>query len=315
VLSHYFPASRRPLTTDYLASLADVHNGVGKVHGIKVGAIAASKMIASRRNDGRDAIVAQPGKPPLDPGEWRPTAPAFAPMLTPWLGFVDPVVLPSPTAVPLGGPPALDSATYAADFSEVRDFGGTVSQRSAEQTATALFWVPNVIRQYHSAMRDQVTDRGLDIVDTARTFAVLDASIADAAIACWRAKYDANFWRPETAIALAETDGNPATDVVAAWTPLIPNPPYPDYTSGHACITGATSGTLEDLFGTTVSPAFDVPSLAATPNRQFTDTTALDAETMNARVWLGIHFRTAMNDGNALGHAVYAVANHFQPND
>ena len=103
-------------------------------------------------------------------------------------------------------------------------------------------------------MRDQVTDRGLDIVDTARTFAVLDASIADAAIACWRAKYDFNFWRPDTAIALADTDGNPATDVVAGWTPLIPNPPYPDYTSGHACVTGATTGTLENLFGTTTQP-------------------------------------------------------------
>ena len=304
VLSHYFPASRQALTDDYLSSLADVDNGVGKVHGIKVGEIAAIRMIAARRDDGRDATVPQPGGSPLDPGEWRPTAPAFAPMLTPWLGFVDPVVLSSPTAVPLGGPPALDSATYAADFAEVRDFGGTVSQRSLEQTATALFWVPNVIRQYHIAMRDQVTGRGLDIVDTARTFAVLDASIADAAVACWRAKYEHNFWRPDTAIALADTDGNPATDVVAGWTPLIPDPPYPDYTSGHACITGATTGTLENLFGTTISPAFDVPSLAATPSRQFTDTTALDAETMNARIWLGIHFRTAMTDGNALGHAV-----------
>jgi hypothetical protein len=317
VLSHYFPASRQALIADYRASLADIRTGVGKIHGIKVGAIAANRMILTRSNDGRDANVPQPGGPPLDPGEWRPTAPAFAPMLTPWLGFVTPVVLPSPTAITLDGPPALDSDTYAADFAEVRDFGGTVSQRSSEQTATALFWVPNAVRQYHVAMRDQVTDRGLDIVDTARTFAVLDASIADAAIACWRAKYDHNFWRPDTAIALADTDGNPATHVVPSWTPLIPNPPYPDYTSGHACITGATTGTLEQLFDTPLSPAFDVPSLAATPNRQFVSTNALDDETMNARIWLGIHFRAAMIDGNALGHAVadFAVTNHFHSID
>jgi hypothetical protein len=153
-------------------------------------------------------------------------------------------------------------------------------------------------------MRDQVTDRQLDIVDTARTFAVLDASTADAAIACWRAKYDFNFWRPDTAIAFADTDNNPATQVVPGWTPLIPNPPYPDYTSGHACVTGAATGTLKNLFDSPLSPAFDVPSLAATPNRQFSSTAGLDTETMNARIWLGIHFRTAMTYGNALGHAV-----------
>jgi hypothetical protein len=316
VLSHYYPASRQALTADYKASLADIDNGVGKVHGIKVGAIAALKMILSRRNDGRDANVPQPGGPPLDAGEWRPTAPAFAPMLTPWLGFVTPVVLPSPTAIPMDGPPTLDSATYAAEFAEVRDFGGTVSMRSAEQTATALFWVPNAVRQYHIAMRDQVTERGLDIVDAARTLAVLDVSIADAAIACWRAKYDDKFWRPDTAIALADTDGNPATNVVVGWTPLIPNPPYPDYTSGHACITGATTGTLEHLFGSALNPAFDVPSLAATPSRRYTSTTSLDEETKNARIWLGIHFRTAMTDGNALGHAVAdTVAAAFHATD
>jgi hypothetical protein len=315
VLRHFFPNSAAALAADYAAELSDIPNGVGKVHGIRVGEAAAAELISRRADDGRGADVPQPGGAPFDPGEWRPTAPAFAPMLTPWLGFVDPLILPSPTAIPLSGPPAVDSAAYATEFAEVRDFGGTVSFRSPEQTATAMFWIPNAVRQYHIAMRDQVADRGLDIVDTARAFAMLDASIADAAVACWRAKYDENFWRPDTAIALADTDGNPATDVVAGWTPLVPNPPYPDYTSGHACISGATTGTLEHLFGTTLNPAFDVPSLANTPDRQYTSTTALDQETMNARVWLGIHFRTAMTDGNALGHAIadHAATNHFQP--
>jgi hypothetical protein len=209
----------------------------------------------------------------------------------------------------------LTSARYAAEFAEVRDYGGSDSLRSPEQTATARFWNANPLRQYQIAMRDQVTDRGLDIVDSARAFAMLDASIADAQIACWRAKYDFNFWRPLTAIALADTDGNPATDAVAGWNPLIPNPPYPDYTSGHACVTGATTGTLEHLFATPLNPAFDVPSLADTPNRPYTSTTALDQETMSARIWLGVHFRAAMTDGNTLGHAVadHAAANYFQP--
>ena len=315
VLKHLFPASTAALTSDYEAALAAVPNGVGKVHGIRVGEATAAELISRRAGDGRGADVPQPGGAPLEPGEWRPTPPAFAPMLVPWLGFVTPLLLPSQTAIPLAGPPALDSALYAEELAEVRDFGGTVSMRSAEQTATALFWNANVVSQYHVAMRDQVTDRGLDIVDSARAFAMMDSTLADTAISCWRAKYDFNFWRPITAIALADTDGNDATQVVPGWTPLVPNPPYPDYTSGHACVTGAVTGTLNNLFGTQLSPAFDVPSLATTPDRQYTSTAALDSETMNARIWLGIHFRTAMTDANALGHAVasFAADNYFQP--
>jgi hypothetical protein len=320
VLRHFFPNSAGNLADDYATALSDIPEGVGRVHGIRVGEDAAAALIALRTGDGRDdATVPQPGGAPVDPGEWVPTPPAFAPMLGPWLGFVDPLLLSSPTAIPLAGPPALTSPAYTADFAEVRDYGRSDphSARTADQTATALFWSANAVRQYHVAMRDQVTDRNLDIVETARAFALLDSSTADALTACWRAKYDFNFWRPVTAIALADTDGNTATDVVAGWTPLIPTPPYPDYTSGHACITGATTGTLEHLFGTSLSPAFDVPSLATTPNRQYSSLSVLDAETMNARIWLGIHFRTAMTDGNALGHAVadHAAAHYFQPTD
>jgi hypothetical protein len=197
----------------------------------------------------------------------------------------------------------------------VRDLGGTNSSRSPDQTATALFWSANVVSQYHAAMRDQVGRRNLDIVDAARAFALLDSSLADAQVACWRAKYDVNFWRPVTAIELAATDGNDETEAVAGWTSLVPTPPYSDYLSGHACMTGAITGSLQHLFGTTLDPAFAVPSLAATPQREYTTTTSLDTETMNARIWLGLHFRTAMIDGNALGHAVADVAatNHFQP--
>ena len=147
--------------------------------------------------------------------------------------------------------------------------------RTAEQTATALFWNANAVAQYQAALRDQVTRRQLDIVDSARAFALLNASTADALIACWRAKYDDAYWRPITAIQLADTDGNDATEPDPAWTPLTATPPYPDYTSGHACITGATSGTVGTLFGPD-SIDLTVPSLAATPARHFATTDALD---------------------------------------
>ena len=319
VLSHYFPNSAAALTADYEAALAEIPNGVGKVHGIRVGEDAAGALITRRADDSINAPVPQPQNEPFDPGEWRPTPPTMTPMVGPWLGFVDPLLLPSPTHIPLAGPPALDSVEYAAEFAEVRDYGGAVSERTPEQTATALFHTVAPRIQHLEAIRDQIADRDLDIVDSARALAVFNSSLADVSIACWRAKYDFKFWRPVTAIALADTDGNPATEVVLGWAPLRNTPPYPDYVSGHACFTGAVSGSLDNLFGAgPLSPAYTMPSLVdGVPDRSYTSTDALDTETMNARIWNGFHFRSAMSDGNALGHAVadYAVANYFQPTE
>ncbi len=147
---------------------------------------------------------------------------------------------------------------------------------------------------------------------------MFDASLADSAIACWRAKYDFEFWRPVTAIALADTDPNPATEVVPGWAPLRPTPPYPDYPSGHACFTGSVSGSLDNLFGAGPldRPYTMLSNIAGVPDRSYATTDALDAETMNARIWNGFHYRTAMTDGNALGHAVAdTVADTFRATD
>ena len=194
----------------------------------------------------------------------------------------------------------------------------TVSLRTPEQTATALFHTVAPRFQHLEAIRDQITGRDLDIVDAAHALAVFDASLADAAISCWRNKYDFNFWRPVTAIALADTDNNPATDVVAGWTPLRPTPPYPDYPSGHACFTGSVSGSLDNLFGPgpLERPYLMKSYVDGVPDRRTPTTDALDTETMNARIWNGFHFPTAMTDGNALGHTVAdTVASTFHATD
>ena len=324
VLVHYFPNSAAALTASYEASLAGVPEGVGKVHGIRVGEDAAAALIARHPENGIGAMLPPPFDEPLEAGEWRPTPPANLPMAAAWLGFMQPLVLDSPTAIPLAGPPALDSAQYAAEFAEVRDYGAAESvgdfilQRSPEQTATALFHTISPRFQHLEAIRDQITGRGLEIVDAAHALAQFDASLADVAVACWRAKYDYVFWRPVTAIALADTDNNPATDVVPGWAPLRPTPPYPDYISGHACFVGSVSGSLDNLFGPgpLERPYLMKSYVAGVPDRSYPSTDALDTETMNARIWNGFHFRTAMTDGNALGHAVAdTVANHLHPTD
>jgi len=313
VLSHYFPASEANLAADYAASLAGIPSGVGMVHGQRVGEAAAGEIIRLRQDDGRGASVAL--NVAVAPGVWRPTPDAFAPMAVPWLGFVEPLLLDSPTQIPLPGPDALTTDAYERDFMEAKAFGASVgSSRSAAQTGTALFWNANAVLQYQAALRDQVTRRGLDIVESSRAFVLLNSATADALIACWRAKYDDAYWRPITAIRLADTDGNAATEPDANWTPLVPTPPYPEYPSGHACITGAMSNTVAYLFGPDAID-LNVSSSVTGKSRHYATAASLDEETMNARIWLGIHFRKGMTDGNRLGHDVsnYGVTHFFQP--
>jgi len=315
VLSHYFPASAGSLAEDYSASLADVTDRAGLAQGKRVGEAAADAIIRLRQDDGRNAPIVLDVDPA--PGVWRPTPDAFAPMLAPWLGFVEPLALKSPTQIRLPGPDALDTDSYTRDFAEVKAYGAKEgSSRDTAQTQTALFWNANSVLQYQVALRDQMARRGLDILAGSRAFAMLNTAAADALIACWRAKYDYAYWRPITAIRMADTDGNDATEPDPAWTPLVPNPPYPDYTSGHACITGAASHTFSHLFGAD-SLDLDISSSVTSTSRHYDTAAALDEETMNARIWLGLHFRKAMTDGNRLGHQVSAwtIRHHFEPTD
>ena len=239
-------------------------------------------------------------------------------MLTPWLGYVKPLLLSSPTQISVPGPSPIDSAEYATDYLEVKQYGAkTGSLRTQLQTENALFWNDNVVRQYQIGARDAATRHGLDILESARFFAVLNMGAADSIIGCWRAKVESSYWRPSTAIRTLD-DGNPATEPDPAWEPLVPNPPYPDYVSGHACLTGASVTAFADTFGPT-SLDLNLVSLVpgAGPARHYDSAAQLDTDTMNGRIWLGIHFRKAMTDGNALGHKVsqYGLDHFFQPSD
>jgi hypothetical protein len=186
VLSGYFPASADQLTVDYQASLAQIPDGVAKTRGIRVGEEAAAAIVRLREGDGRDANITLDVAPA--PGVWRPTPPAFAPMLAPWLGFVRPLLLASPTQLPLAGPDPLTSAAYTRDFDEVKAIGAAASAtRTPAQTDTARFWNDNPPVQYQAAFRDLATRHRLDIDHSARMLAILNMTAADALIACWRA--------------------------------------------------------------------------------------------------------------------------------
>lgn len=315
ILEVYSPYAQAALDANLAASLALVPDGIAKTDGVAFGERVAQNLIDSRVGDGRNAPVLYT-KPPA-PGVWRPTPPAFAPMAVPWLGGVTPLLVRSAAQFAPPPPPALTSRRYTRDFAEVKALGSATSTaRTAEQTATALFFSGNAVLQFSAALRDQAATRSLDITDTARMYAAADMTMTDALITAWRAKLVYGFWRPSTAIQLADTDGNPATAADPAWTPLLVNPPYPDYVSGYNAIAAAGSRTLDNLFGphlglNLISTA--VPGVV----RHYDSGRDVRADVVNARVWLGIHFRTADVRARDVGVQVadWVSGHYFQPAD
>jgi hypothetical protein len=315
VLVTYVPSAQTALDADYAASLAKIPDGKAKVHGIAFGARAADSLIRLRSHDGRNAPILFTRLPAA--GVWRPTPPAFLPMSAPWLAFVKPLLVRSATQFgPRRPPPALTSARYTRDFAEVKKLGSLNSTaRTPAETSTALFFSGNGLVQYNTALRDQVTVRHLGIVDAARMFAGIDMSVADAIISVWHAKYTYGSWRPVTAINLADTDGNPATVADPNWVPLAATPPYPEYPSGYNAFNSTVTHGLENLFKTRHLHLTLTSTAVPGVQRQYDSPRSLLQDVVNARVWLGFHFRTADTVARKMGRQVadWTLDHYFQP--
>jgi hypothetical protein len=314
ILVTYVPSAQAALDADYAASLAQLPDGTAKTDGIAFGNRAAENLIRLRAHDGRNAPILFT-QPPA-PGVWRPTPPAFLPMSAPWLGFVTPLLVHSATQFAPPGPPALTSARYTRDFNEIKALGSlTSTQRTAEQTSTATFFSGSALVQYNAGLRDQVTVRHLGIVDAARMFAAIDMSVADAEITVWRAKYVYGFWRPITAINLADTDGNPDTAPDPSWVPLFNTPNYPEYPSGYNAFNSTVVHGLENLFQTQHLQLTLISTTAPGVVRHYDSGRALLQDVVNARVWNGFHFRSADIASRNLGGqlAAWTLDHYFQP--
>jgi hypothetical protein len=295
VLSAYFVNSRAQLDADLAASLARVPGGPGETRGVRIGRAAAAAMIESRVGDGFGDPSIVYAKPPAI-GIWQP--PPGGSMATAWLGFVRPVAPIAP--VLLDGPDPVASTAYATDYDEVRRLGSVDSvQRSQQQTDVARFFAFNTAVMYRDALCRLLDAEPTSLDRTARLFALIDASVANAMIETFRLKFEVGFWRPFQAINTVE-DGNPATVPEAGWAPLVPNPAYSDYTSGHAAATSPMAETIRNVLGEDTTLVLRNPTLDA--ERTYTTVTALEHDALHARIWGGLHFRDAMEDGYDLGH-------------
>ena len=295
--------------------------------GTEVGAQAAANMLALRAHDGRFPPSPPPFLGGAAIGEWRPTPsllpgspPTFAPGLTPWVAKVTPFTLQSGSQFRLGPPPALTSDLWAEDYNEVKSLGSLNStMRSPEQTDIGYFWADSGPILWQNALRYLARNYLGDIGDSARMYALAEAAMADAQIACWDSKYFYVFWRPITAIRLGDQDGNPATVVDPAWQPLINTPNFPEYPSGHADISSAATNMLRLFFGSDVL-SFQMTTsnaLAVQKTRTFSRFTEAEKEVVDARVYVGIHYRNSDNAARAQGHAVanWVFRNYFLPLD
>ena len=313
VLVEYFPASQARLDTALTASLAEIPDGRAKDQGIRYGERAADRLIELREDDGRFAPVTFDAPPA--PGVWRPTPPGFAPFFDPWMAQLRPLLLESPSQFRPGPPPALTSPTYTEDFNEVKAVGSATSTvRTPGQTDTARFIAGSTFPLASSSLRDLAARHQLDISDSARLFAAVDMSGADAAITAWDSKLEFAYWRPVTAIQLADTDGNPDTLADPGWLPLLTTPPYPDYTSGLTTFMGAVTRALTGVLDPG-GDRIDVNITVAGVTRHYEFASQLNQDAVDARVWSGIHFRTADLAGNESGTQVgeWALDNYFQP--
>lgn len=300
VLWEYFPASRTNLDADLAATMARIPDGKKADAGAAIGAAAADAMIASRVGDGRFDLSRVYSKAPgvgvWQPGPGAPTTGGG--MALAWLGFLKPVVDVAPVA--LDGHDALTSPAYAADYIEVADLGSTTSTtRTPDQTAIAQFFnLPTISAAYRLAVCDVLDGEPMGLLPTTRMFARMDAAVLTSFIQTFRLKFDVGFWRPYQAIAGAASDGNPATTPQTGWTPLVTNPSYSDYTSGHAAATGSWVEVVRQTLGDDTALVLRI----GTQSRPYASLTALEHDTLHARIWGGLHFRDAMDDGYYLAH-------------
>lgn len=319
VLAALFPASQASFDDLYVELLSSISNGPQKSRGISWGESVAQEILALRANDGSSDVVSPPSG--TGPGAWQPTPPAFAPYLLPQWGLVAPFAMAMSSQFRPLGPPALSSAQYAAEYNEVKALGAvTGSTRTTDQTEIALFWADGAGTatppgHWNSIAQSVAAAQGNTLEDNARLFALLNVAMADAAICAWDAKYFYHFWRPVTAIRNGDTDGNPDTIKDSTWSSLIVTPPFPDYVSGHSTFSGAASTVLAMFYGTDQIAFTTGSDILPGTTRSFSRFSDAADEAAASRLYGGIHYRSANDDGLASGISIgeWTVANFMQP--
>lgn len=340
-----YPSQRAFFDIALQKHLSLIPSSPGKSEGIQVGTIVANAILQARSNDGSNAPMFY--TPKLLPGFHRedPLNPGQG-FLDPQWGWVRPFVIQSSTQFMVPPPPALTSAAYTAAFNDVKLLGGdgkiTPTIRTLEQTLIGLYWSydgnPGVgvpPRLYNQITRVIARQKGNNIVQNARLFALINLAMGDSAITSWETKYFYEFWRPILGIRESDPgtgptglgDGNPNTIGDPNWTPLgAPatnrpgdntfTPNFPSYTSGHATFGAAIFRILALFYGTDniaftfVSDELNGRTIGTNGEvrpfvpRSFKTLTQATLENARSRIYLGIHWQFDADFGIVQGKGI-----------
>lgn len=316
VLVASMPAQKSLLDARLATSLAGIPEGNSKTRGVELGRKAATAILALRQNDG---AFQDPISHPVStgqPGQYQ-VVPPFDFVFAPFWKTMQPFSLEKPEQFRIEPFPALNSQAYAEGFNEVKRIGQKGSpHRSAEQSAIAKYWYEYSEIGWNRVTRTVAADRKLDLLATARLFALVNMALTDAYTAGWDSKFHYNFWRPYTAIRAAEIDGNANTEADTQWEPAETTPPVQDYPSTHSALGNAAATVLTSLLGDKVG--FTMTSGTANPAgsvRTFNNFLQAADENAESRVLAGIHFRFSCEKGQELGNQVgkWTVENHLKP--
>ena len=308
-LRDLFASQAGPLDTLYFASLAAHEQSTGDP-GIEYGRNAAAAILAARANDNSAQAQFNYTAPGAGaPGVWVPLT--SLPALLPGWGEVTPFVLHNVSQFGLAPPPALSSGRYAADYNEIKVIGKSISPtRTPLQTQIATFWLGSPVAIWNQPLTELIAASDFDLSTAARTYALVYMAATDSGIACWAGKYQYNFWRPQPAIQRGDEDGHDLTEADPTWTPLFPTPRHPEYASGHSTNSSAIATVMQLIFGD--DPDLLITSTITGITRQWDTFSEGIDEVIDARVYSGIHFRTADENGSRqggqIGHFVYTHA-------
>jgi hypothetical protein len=299
ILVALYPDQKADLDATLAASLSGIAETEGKSNGIELGKKAAAGIIALRANDSSDRT--ENYRPYTTPGLYVPTAlpiESTSAALTPWVMTTGAQFRPAP-------PPALNSETWTRDLNEIREIGSrNSSKRTAEQTSIGRFWFQTGPRTYNPIVKQIAMARKMDVVDSARLFALSSIASIDAFIAVFDAKYTYNLWRPVTAIRNADLTSNPATPREESWVPLGITPMHPEYPCAHCIVAAAISTVLQAVAGDQIDGLSLTSPTAPGVTHKWTRLQDYSDEVSNARIYAGFHYRFSTEVGKDMGKKI-----------
>ena len=303
VLAALYPGNRAPVDALLAHTLDQVPEGPARQRALLLGRKAAADLLDLRADDGTDTLES-----------WRPATPpgVYIPTVVPvgsTFGSIRPWVLKSASQLRPAPPLALTSEAWARDLNEIRELGGAVSRtRTAEQTVVAKFWFLNGPRTYDPLIQQVAQMKRLDLLDSARMYALASMAASDAYIAVFDAKYYFNFWRPMTAIRNADQTGNAATARDAHWLPLGETPMHPEYPCAHCISSAAVAAVLIGLAGDDFPDLTLTSSTAPGVTRHWKRLSHYREEVSLARIWAGFHYRFSTQVGKDMGRRIGELA-------